>query len=217
MDDSYRTELGERISAVYRAHIEFQDYRSSYPWLIGSLGNPNARIVFVGENPSLGQIQRVSDPMGKLATEEVQWSASRGDRLFRELLVKHGFKAGTIESHGGWHCYITNVIKEADYAQKWRRLPAAKQKAAAEAWSSVFAWELQRCRPMLVIALGKTVRGLLDHLMTCGMSLPRIETVQHYSYVAHRPRGKQGPMHPVRVQEYDDEFAAVARICRTMK
>ena len=40
--------------------------------------------------------------------------------------------------------------------------------------------------------------------------LPQIEFIQHYSYVASRPRGKQGPMHPQRIKEYDEEIEMIA-------
>jgi hypothetical protein len=61
------------------------------------------------------------------------------------------------------------------------------------------------------VALGKTVRAILAQLED-SLALPRIETVQHYAYVAHRPRGRQGPMHPERVREYDEELRGIAEL-----
>jgi uracil-DNA glycosylase len=111
----------------------------------------------------------------------------------------------------GWRCYITNVIKEADYAGRWRGSPAERRRRAAALWAPVFEWELEAARPRLVVALGKTVRGILTRLGDA-LPFPRIKTLQHYAYVAHRPRGTQGPMHPDRVREYDAEFRRIAEL-----
>jgi|1186.fasta_scaffold00372_5 hypothetical protein len=70
---------------------------------------------------------------------------------------------------------------------------------------------------MLVVALGKTVRSILDQFRRQGLRFPRVETVQHYSYVALHPRGNQGPMHPERVHEYDLEFAEIASLYRRLQ
>jgi hypothetical protein len=36
--------------------------------------------------------------------------------------------------------------------------------------------------------------------------------VTHYAYIGQRPKGKLGPMHPQRIQEYDQEFSDVANL-----
>lgn len=207
---NYRVALLEQIDQIFEANPTVANHRDRFPWLTGALGDPEAGVWFVGENPSLGQVERVQDPLGGAPTEEAQWWASRGDQLFREMLVKHGFKSAPVKAHGGWRCYITNIIKEADYAEHWRGSPAERQTNAIAAWTPVFRWELETSRPSLVVALGKTVRQALSRAERLGIVLPETMVVQHYSYVALRPRGKQGPMHPERVAEYDREFAAVA-------
>jgi hypothetical protein len=216
MDQPYRSGLIEEIAQVYRS-TNAPNHHTKFPWLTGALGDPNSGIWFLGENPSLGQVERVRDPSGGRPTEEAQWWASRGDRLFREMLVKHGFKVAPIDSAGGWGCYITNVIKQPDYAEQWRGTTLDRQRAAAVAWAPVIRWELANARPILVVALGKTVLNIVRYLRTQGVEFPRLEVVQHYSYVALRPRGAQGPMHPDRVREYDDEFATIARVFSQLK
>jgi hypothetical protein len=62
------------------------------------------------------------------------------------------------------------------------------------------------------VALGQTVARVLDAMAEAGVPLPRVETIQHYSYVAHRPQGSLGPMHPDRVRAYDEEFARIAAL-----
>lgn len=214
MNSAYREELTRRIGEVFDAHPEMYDHRPEFPWLTGAVGEPVSGIWFVGENPSLGQVERVRDPQGGPPTHEAQWWASRGDRLFRDLLVKHGFKCSSPEAHGGWQCYITNLIKEADYAGRWRGSPIERRRRAALVWLPVLRWELEQSLPHLVVALGQTVRKALSELERRGLRLPRVETVQHYSYVALRPRGKQGPMHPERVAEYNEEFRRISSIHR---
>lgn len=216
MNATYRDQLLRRIDDVFVANPALMNHRQRFPWLTGALGDPSSRIWFVGENPSLGQVERVQDPQGGPPTEEAQWWSSKGDRLLRNLLVKHGFKGAPAEAHGGWRCYITNVIKEADYAERWRGSGAVRQQEAAVAWAPVLMWGLEESRPRLVVAFGKTVTRALEGLRAYGLALPEVLTIQHYSYVALRPRGKQGPMHPERVREYDDEFAEVARRCRAL-
>lgn len=212
MDATYRAGLLERIGEVFSSRPALYDHRLDHPWLTGALGAPESGVWFVGENPSLRQVERVTDPQGGPPTEEAQWWASKGDRLFREMLVKHGFKASPPHEHGGWRCYITNLIKEADYAAHWRGSSAERQQEAARLWAPVLSWELEQSRPLLIVALGKIVRDILAQHAERGMQLPMIETVQSYTYVAQRPRGNQRPGHPERVQEYSQEFAAVAAL-----
>jgi uracil-DNA glycosylase len=217
MTSEHRAELLKHIDQVFASNPSLHNHRRTFPWLTGALGDPEAGVWFVGENPSLGQVERVTDPNGGRPTEEAQWWASRGDRLFRELLQKHGFKSSPPDVHGGWRCYITNAIKEADYAQNWRGSPTDRRREAARVWAPVLEWQLEQSRPHLVVALGKTVHSLLLQLSKIGVRFPRIEMVQHYTYVAMRPRGTQGPMHPDRLEEYDAEFARIAELHRSLR
>ena len=41
------------------------------------------------------------------------------------MLARHGFKTGEPLAPGGWCCYITDVIKSADYVGRWRANPRA--------------------------------------------------------------------------------------------
>ncbi|MFU8858752.1 MAG: uracil-DNA glycosylase family protein [Deferrisomatales bacterium] len=202
---------------IFLRNRSLYDHRKDHPWLIGALGDPDSGVWFVGENPSLRHVERARHRSGGPPTENDQWSASRGDKLFRDLLVKHGFKRGSSEAPGGWQCYITNVIKETDYVATWRRAPAERRLQAIDMWAPVFRWQLESAKPHLVVALGKTVRAGIHHLAAQGIKFPRVESVQHYSYVAFRPEGKLRPMHPRRVAEYDREFARIAKLHREMR
>lgn len=60
---AFQEGLVEQVSAVYRG-VEnlFEDYREAYPWVTGYLGDAFAPVWFVAENPSLAQVQRISEP-----------------------------------------------------------------------------------------------------------------------------------------------------------
>jgi hypothetical protein len=213
MNDEYWIGLATQTDQVFKSHPNLYDHRLDHPWLIGSHGDPHAGIWFVAENPSLTQIERVRDPDGGPPTTEAQWWASRGDKLFREMLVKYRFKQGSIDSPGGWKCYITNVIKEADYTRDWREKPQSARNQAAEIWAGLLAWELENSKPRLLVVMGKQTNTLLRHLVSIGIiELPRTEQITHYAYIGQRPQGKLGPMHPKRLQAYDKEFVRIRNI-----
>jgi hypothetical protein len=165
---------------------------------------------FVAEYPSLTQVERAP-----FSTPEAQWNISIGDRLFREMLAKHGFKTGGEAASGGWRCYITDIVKSTYRATKWNAAARDELFAIAEAWSPVLAWELETGRPAILVVLGNRTKTLLDHLLKRRL-VPHPRTVMSawsYAYVASRPDSarKLGPMHPVRLAEYDQQFAAIAQ------
>jgi uracil-DNA glycosylase len=204
----FEQERARRVDRVFEQHPDLlYDHRETHPWLTGALGDPFAGVWFVAENPSLRQVERATLP-----TEESQWFVSRGDRLLRDLLVKHGFNNPPWDAPGGWRCYLTNVIKSADRAGRWNKTVRATQLRTAEAWAPVLAWELQQGRAQLVVALGRPAERFLTRFQRQGLlpALPARHCIPHYSYVAMRPRGSLGPMHPQRVAEYDQQFAEIA-------
>lgn len=213
MNDDYWSGLWRGTEKTFKSHPDLKDHRSLHPWLIGALGDPFGGIWFVAENPSLTQVERVQDPDGGSPTKEAQWWSSRGDKLFREMLVKHGFKKGSIESPGGWKCYITNVIKEADYTKDWRDKTQEARNHAAEIWASLFAWELENSKPKLVVIMGRQTETLLDHLVsTRRIHLPRTDWLTHYAYIGQRAQGNLGPMHPTRIAAYDQDFLRIRKV-----
>ncbi len=213
MNGDYWIGLDRETSRVFKAHPDLKDHRHEYPWAKGAHGDPTAGIWFVAENPSLTQVERVSDPNGGPPTIEAQWWSSRGDKLFREMLVKYGFKEGTIESPGRWKCYITNVIKEADYTKEWREKPQTARNRAAEIWAGLLAWELDNSKPKLVVIMGQQTATLLDHLISIKkIVLPQTEKITHYAYIGQRAQGHLGPMHPQRTEAYEKEFARIRQV-----
>lgn len=210
--------LAEKIDQVFThtRHPELYDHRKEYPWLTGSLGDPFSGIWFVGESPSLRMVERAKGPHNTPPNEEAQWSASRGDKLFRKALVASGFKGGSVDSPGGWHCYITNVIKEADYTNRVREKPLQSREQAADMWFPVFEWELEHSCPLLIVAMGRQASHLLKYLLKRLARPPQHIEMTHYAYVGQRARGHQGPMHPERVCEYYAEMGNIDRQFRNL-
>lgn len=213
----YSNGLSEQIDQVFKSYPQAYDHRDQHPWLTGALGDPFASIWFIAENPSLTMVERATNAVVGPLTPETQWSGSRGDKLFRQMLVKHDFKSGTVESLGGWHCYITNVIKEADYSNRWNAKKQSERNRIAEIWNPVLAWELEHSKPLLVTIMGNRTNTELQYLENLGqITLPETIKITHYAYIGQRARGKLGPMHPQRVQEYDVEFAKVKSLLGQM-
>ena len=163
---------------------------------------------FIAEAPSLKRVEGAG-----ARTPELQWTVSPGDKLFRRMLKKHGFKTGGELGGGEWRCYIIDVIKSSYYVRDWKAAADDVRLAVAEAWSPVLRFELEQGRPKLVVILGKKkTRRHLDHLVRKGLipDLPESVTIYHYSYVASYPQGKLRPMHPSRVAAWDQDFARIA-------
>lgn len=218
MNTDYWIGLARETDRVFKAHPSLYDHRHLHPWGIGALGDPFTGIWFVAENPSLTQVERVRNPDGGPPTIEAQWWSSQGDKLFREMLVRYGFKLGSIESPGGWRCYITNVIKEANYTKNWREKTPTARNQASEIWAGLLRWELENSKPRLVVVMGKQTETLLRHLVSVRLiKLPRTEQITHYAYIGQRAQGHLGPMHPQRIDAYSKEFARIRDVLNALK
>ena len=58
--------------------------------------------------------------------------------------------------------------------------------------------------------MGGRVTELVEHLERSDrLELPEVMRMDHYSYVAFRPSGKLGPMHPERFAAYRTQIADV--------
>ena len=178
--------------------------------MTGYLGDPFAPVWFIAESPSLSRLEGASkNPQ----TTETQWTISPGDKLFRQMLAKHGFKSGPAFEPGGWRRYTTDVIKSSYRVKDWQKTADDVRLAVAEAWAPVLRFELETAPPKLVVVLGKKTLVPLDHLVRKRLIPPLAEivTIYHYSYLGSRPQGKLGPLHPERVAAWDADFARIAR------
>jgi hypothetical protein len=215
----YFQRLDEQISSVFEDLSKDRDHREKFPWLTGYLGNPFSGIWFLAENPSLMRVERIAQRANFHPTIDLQWSESPGDKLFRDMLVKHGFKRGGPMEKEGWRCYITDIIKETDYVQRWHDRSQNTRNRVAEEWAPVLAWELANSAPQLIVVMGKQTQRLLKHLSSAlpAIRLPPTVYLDHYSYIGSRPQGPLGPMHPTRVQKYDADFQTIAEVFRQVR
>lgn len=145
---AYRSELDALIHARRRdldCEIE-----PGLEWVTGYMGDPASRIWFVGENASLTGARQTPAARSGSATPDDQWWVER----FRKALVMERFKDGPWDAPGGWHCYVTDLMKEAVLVKDWRKENERDQLARARKWSDVLRWELTNARPLLAVLMG---------------------------------------------------------------
>lgn len=210
MDRSaFEATLGAKIGQMFGRHPELFDHHDRFPGLTNGLGDPFSPVWFIAEFPSLGRLEHENFVV---TVSEAQWSVSPGDKLFRSALVEAGLKVGEPQAAGGWRCYITNLIKEAEHAAHRRQAKTDRDlEADAKLWAPVLRWQLDAGRPKVVVLMGARLARLAAQLEEDGLIvLPRVERIESYVYVASRPAGKLGPMHPARVAAYKGRIAEIA-------
>ncbi|MDP9236329.1 MAG: hypothetical protein M3P30_02845 [Chloroflexota bacterium] len=212
-------EVAQAVEHVHTAHPEFRDLRREHPWLTGSLGDPFAGVWFVAEIPSLGPVVGG----GSRPSRETQWTGNNAAILLREMLVRNGFKTGAVRDYGGWNSYLTDVMKHAEPAEQWKKKSKRDKLAVAHSWAPVLMRELEIAPPVLVVSLGGNVDAYLDALIESRL-IPKPAhrmKIHHYSYVAKRAGRLNGqwlgPMHPLRVADYDRQFQDVARTVSSLR
>lgn len=146
----------------------WEEQIAEYPWLYGALGDPHADVMFVCENPSLSALRSVAEsPAGGPPDFDTQWTgnpANRRDRRFRKVLCDLGLKDGGIWEPGGWHCYITNVIKQAAIVGGWRKVPQLEKRRAARQWSDILQMEFDVVQPDNVFCVGGKAHEMVKWL-----------------------------------------------------
>jgi len=129
-----------------------------------------------------------------------------------------GFKDPPWNSQGGWRCYITNIIKEADRAEKWNAKGVGFHNEQAKKWAPVLRWQLEKSKPKLVVMMGTKVEKLVKSLTAYGLiKLPAVSRIHHYSYIAFRPEKNKGPMHPERIEAYNASLLNVRKLFDAIK
>jgi hypothetical protein len=205
--DPISKEIGETI----KAH-KIYNWLNEYSWIKGYIGDRSYPVWFVAENPSLRGVKRVHD-RNTIASDNLQWNAHAGDWLFREALVKAGFKTGDPLDGEGWKCYITDIIKEPEIVKdrNLKKGDSSYWKNQAMKWLAVFLEEIRLGRPEVLVAVGNQTRVILEFLRKKDVSLPRIDQIRHYSYIMFRPDNKAG-LGPGHAKRKRDFIASVKRI-----
>ena len=205
--------IRDEIKEIIRNN-HLDDWLADYPWLIGYIGDPSASIWFIGENPSLSGVKAV-DKRSPGRTENLQWNSHDGDRLLREAITEAGLKSGPPEAEGGWRCYITNAIKEPEIVavRNEKKRDSQYWKAQAERRFPVLQRQIDSGNPKVLVALGGQAFKIINYMRKLGLRYPRLEKINHYSYVMFRPEAgsRRGPRHPDRISEFKESVLAIAQ------
>ena len=141
--EELRNRINVRLNELQTRHREVQI--NDYPWLYGALGEVPSDVMFICENPSIAGIKKAhGDTIDRRAPDiEAQCWGGRNDnaaKRFCVVLRKLGLKTTRPDARGGWKCYITNVVKEANIAgQDQGSLTVAQKKEQALAWCDILA------------------------------------------------------------------------------
>ena len=146
-------------------------------WLYGALGDPRSEVMFICENPSKRGVEIADRKYGHLDID-AQWQ----NLVFRDVLAECGLKLGGRDTPGGWHCYITNFIKQVDKASEWNKKLRQEKKDIAGHWLDILKWEIRHVDPQIVFCVGNNVWGYVEFFQSEGLlTLPNPHRIWHYS------------------------------------
>lgn len=169
----------EKTQALYR-----QDQIEKFPWLYGALGAVPSDTMFICENPSVAGIQKanVQTIDGGKPDIEAQWWGGPNDyaaKRFRHVLFELGLKTSPPDCRGGWNCYITNVVKEANFTKEQRKFSGTELKQQAKKWADILLWEIEVVNPQHIFAIGGAAYKRVRELSL--FPADRIHRIWHYS------------------------------------
>ena len=184
-DNAWATAVAKKIDLVFSENPSLQDHRKVFPWVTGFLGNPKSAIIFLGENPSLPTMKRAS-ASPDMKSPEMQWNVSKGDKIFREALIKAHLKEGTLDSPGGWACYITNIVKMAVKPKEWNEKSKDDRVAICKMFAPVLQEEIDAIKPKMIAVMGERTEALFNSTLDFGaLNIPegtRVRRIWHYAF-----------------------------------
>jgi len=132
---------------------------NKYKWLYGALGSVPSKVMFVCENPSISGVERANTNTidGNPPDIEAQWWGSPRNpaaKRFREALCRLNLKTTPPNKRGGWKCYITNVIKQANIVKDQNNLDSCIKKEQAREWADILQWEINNVKPKFIFCVG---------------------------------------------------------------
>jgi hypothetical protein len=141
-----------------------------YPWLYGALGKAPSDVFFICENPSIAGIQKANRKTidGGTPDIEAQWWGGAAGSVFRPALCQLGLKTNPYNERGGWECYITNVIKQANVVKTQRALSVLDKRKQAAEWAEILKWELSQVDPKYVFCVGDKSFNYVNWLQRMG-------------------------------------------------
>ena len=189
LPDPHFQKLQKRILDTISAEAR-EKYDSYSSWLYGAIGDPEADVMFVCENPPAGNIVQGHRNSQRLGIEG-QWRGSRPER-FRRALRETELLLGD-DQWPCWRCYVTNVVKELRPSKEWKKTKKRRSGwwPIVRRWSETLQWELSEVRPGIVICVGGKSDEYVRELMRNGLDLGSArlceKPIWHYS----TPRGKK--------------------------
>ena len=189
------------------------DWFNDYPWWVGYIGNIHSAVWFLGENPSLIQLDRQSKTLD--CDINSQWNISLGDKLLRKAITEANLKTGEPFQNDGWKCYITNAIKtpEKVSARNKEKSDSNYWKKQALMWLQVLQLQVNLGQPKIIVTLGSQAEKIFKFMCDNGLEAPKHKKIHHYSYIMHRPEARthRGPGHPDRKIEFIASIKAITK------
>jgi len=190
--ESLKEQINQHLKELVKSkRIAPQNARSQiedYPWLYGALGKVPAEVMFICQNPSSEGIRKahVDTIDGGPPDIEAQWwggSSDKAARCFRVALYDLKLKTTRPNERGGWECYITNVIKQANIAKDQEALSRQEEQQQAIDWAGILQWELDQVKPKYVFCAGGKAFTDVQKLRNEGYLKLRVPIykVTHYS------------------------------------
>lgn len=183
--EELRALINQHLEDLQTPHRHLQI--NQYPWLYGAIGAVPSDVMFICENPSIAGVRQAHvDTIDGLAPDiEAQWWGGAAKR-FRKVLSKTGLKTNRPDERGGWNCYITNVVKEANNTGLDQRSKSSYEKQEqARSWSDILRWELENVQPKYVYCVGVASYKMVNRLQSEQL-LPRFRPILMYHYSARR-------------------------------
>ncbi len=137
-----------------------------YTWLYGALGKVPSDTMFICENPSFKGIENanIKTVDGRKPDIEAQWWGGEKNpaaKRFRKALYETQLKITSPKEKGGWKCYITNVIKQANIVKNQNALLQCTKEQQARNWAKILQWEITQVKPKHIFCVGgKTERAI---------------------------------------------------------
>jgi uracil-DNA glycosylase len=104
------------------------------------------------------------------------------------VLCALGLKDSPPAAKGGWRCYITNVIKEANLARTQAATKHRRRIEQARQWADILRWEVDAVRPTHVFAVGGRAHEVVLDLQAQSR-LPKF-AVHRICHFSDRGRGR---------------------------
>lgn len=189
--DTLRNKINEKLKELIDNKVidirNAKEQIEKYKWLHGALGKVPSNIMFICENPSVKGVKsaNIKTIDGKQPDIEAQWWGGEKNpaaQRFREALCRLRLKTNPPRERGGWECYITNVIKQANIVKIQNVLPHCTKEQQARDWAAILQWEINQVKPKYIFCMGgKSERAIKLLQKESRIQKFAINKLMHYS------------------------------------